>query len=750
MPRPDTANAGAPDLPSGAAFGWRARMRLLASDLLVFDLRQLGWRLALRGTTGLLLPLILALLFDMPPLNWVGIGAFLLAIGDSTDDGDRAQLLRLALGALLGGFSLATGVLGGENLFLAVLGMLFWAALAGLMGVYGNAFATMGLPIAWAYVELGLPTRDHSLANAIALGSLFVLGGGLTMVLTWMVRVAGPYGPLRYQTVACFRAVAAYFDVIGQERDDDPGRVISPETRLRATLAEARRIAAQLRRRQHGSSQAGQRLVMLIEIADRLFSLAAVLRERPADEQGLFFVRPGSIPLALLRDTALQVAASLPGPVQAKPLRDALAQLDALGMSIEDALGHDDARPPPAAARDRVSTFGIGDVSHRMARELAHALRILIGDSMLPVALEQPAPARAGLSAALAPLATCLDRDSVVTRHALRFAVVSAVAVMIFWVFPPPFGYWIPLTVTVVLKPYAGTTLERTVQRIVGTVAGILLASALMPFLTAPQTQLAAVAFAFFWLMATIPFNYGLAIFFLSAGLIPFEHLLMPHLDQEVGLLRLAGTGIGAVLAVVAGHLLWPTFERNSLPALLRSCVRSMTLYADRVLTAVSGAYDPRSIEAVRRQTGLDITNLQAAVQHSVTEFGGDPAALDSTVRASVALQRMSLSLNALVNAAPATASLGANLGSFRIALVSTLNQLSATAEAPAPASWPDLPSTMRASRQLAAVNTAGGAAEAAAADFLRCELDRMVSQIEMLHDAAGPLLNAQHAPRKA
>jgi uncharacterized membrane protein YccC len=497
-----------------------------------------------------------------------------------------------------------------------------------------------------------------------------------------------------------------------------------------------------LRRRQHGSSQAGQRLVMLIEIADRLFSLAAVLRERPADEQGPFFVRPGGILLALFRDTALRVAASLPGSVQAKSLRDALAQLGTLGMGIEEAPRH-------AAAPDRISTFGIDDVTHRMARELAYALRILIDDSMLPVALEQPKPARAGLSAALAPLVACLDLDSVVTRHALRFSVVSGVAVVIFWVFPPPFGYWIPLTVTVVLKPYAGTTLERTLQRIVGTVAGILLASALMPFLTTPQTQLAAVAFAFFWLMAIIPFNYGLAIFFLSAGLIPFEHLLIPHLDQAVGLLRLAGTGIGAVLAVVAGHLLWPTFERNSLPALLRSCVRSMALYADCVLTAVSGACDPRSIEAARRQTGLDITNLQAAVQHSVTEFGGDPVALESTVRASVALQRMSLSLNALVNAAAATASLSANLGTFRIALVSTLNQLSATGETPPPVPWPNLRSTIRASRQYAVVNTAGGAAEAAAADFLRCELDRMVSQIEMLHDAADPLLNAQNAPHK-
>ena len=144
------------------AFGWPTRLRSLLLDLIVFDRQRLGWRLALRTTIALVVPLELARLLAIPLLTWVGIGAFLLAVGDSTDDGDRHQVFRLIVGAGLGSLALASGVLAATTLLTAALGMLFWGGVAGLIGVYGNAFATMGLPIAWAYVELGLPAHDHS------------------------------------------------------------------------------------------------------------------------------------------------------------------------------------------------------------------------------------------------------------------------------------------------------------------------------------------------------------------------------------------------------------------------------------------------------------------------------------------------------------------------------------------------------------------------------------------------------------
>lgn len=162
-----------------SAPAWSMRARLLAADLVAFDPGRLGWTLAVRTIVGLALPLMLAHMLEQPLLVWVGLGAYLLAIGDS-DDGDRAQSMRIAVGAILGGFALATGVLAGASLATTLAGMTVWGRLTGMISVFGNAFAAMSLPIAWACVELGLPAADHTLTNALTIGGLFALSGLLT------------------------------------------------------------------------------------------------------------------------------------------------------------------------------------------------------------------------------------------------------------------------------------------------------------------------------------------------------------------------------------------------------------------------------------------------------------------------------------------------------------------------------------------------------------------------------------------
>jgi uncharacterized membrane protein YccC len=622
---------------------WRERGRRLLSDLLVFDARRFGWRLASRTMIALILPMALGRWLGLPALNWVAISAFLLAIGDSTDDGDRLQLLRLAVGTAIGATALATGVLAGSSLWLAIPGTLAWTFLVGLVGVYGNAAASMGLPIAWAYVELGLPSGDHSIGNAAALGGWFAAGGAVLIGLTWLIRIARPYGPLRHRTAACFRAVATYLATV--EHGDAAKDVVSPETRVRMEIAEARQLAADLRRGQRGWSLVIARQIALIEIADRVFTLAAVLRDEggPAAEHGVSI-------LSLCAEAAVDIAGRLSGPFDAQRLRDMSARL--------------------AAAQEANKV-----VEARLVAELLRAVRIVLGDAapdMVTMETGNVAQDGAGL---LAPLLACFDRRSLVARHALRFAVVTSLAVVIFWFFPKPFGYWIPLTVTVVLRPYAGVTLSRTVQRIIGTAAGILVSSALMPFLTTPDAQLTATAVAIFCMMATLPFNYSLAIFMLSAGVIPLEHFMTPALPSDVGVMRLAATGIGATLAILGGHLLWPAFERDTIPALLTASIGSIARYAG---LALSRDADLASIETARREAGRDTTNLQATVQHSVSEIGGDVAALHAAMLASLGLQRLMNGLNTAVIAAPASDATRARLVAIVGDLSASLDRLGA------------------------------------------------------------------------
>jgi uncharacterized membrane protein YccC len=559
------------------------RLRLLAADLVAFDQHRLGWRLATRTLLAFLLPLLAARLLDIPVLVYMALGGFLIAIGDSIDDGDRHQFPRIAVGTLAGAGAVAWGVLAGGNLFLALAGTLFCCLFAGLIGLYGNAFATMGLPIAWAYVEVGLPAHRHDSGFAMLLAALWAAGGCLAALLTYLVKTGGADATLRQHCADCYRALARYFEALRQK---DRAAVVSPETTLRAAIGEARRIAANRRPMAGAPSQRMQQQTALIDIADRLFSEAALFHDQGATS----------------------------------PTRvEALDSLAAASLEVARAVSS----KAPAPRIDALLARLIGD-----------------GTVASPGRPVSPPPSRSSAAALLVPLRDCLNWQSIIARHALRFALVTCAAVGVFWVFPPPFGYWVPLTVTVVLKPYAGVTVSRTVQRVVGTVSGVLIGTALMPLLPDVVAQITATAAAFFSLMLVLPFNYSLAIFFLSLGIVPFEHAAMPDLTLDVGLLRVVATVIGGMLGLVGGHLLWPNFERRELPALLQRCLRSAAAYA--------AAVGSTALPDKRRAAGLDTTNFHMSAQRALSEFALAPHDRDNIAIAAASLQQLMLAINAL------------------------------------------------------------------------------------------------------
>src|SRR5262249_46999544 len=258
---------------ASASLLWHSRARPLAVELFAFDVRRLNWGLAVRAMVGLVLPLLLSLAFRVPELVWMGVGAFLLAVGDCVDDGDRQQSLRLALGTVLGSIAIATGVLAGSSLGFAVAGMLFWGVLTATLTAFGSGFAAMSLAIAWPSGEFGLPPTNHSLRNALLLGILFALGELLILTLPFLLGFGGPYAMVKGRVGACYDALADY-SYGGTAKGP-----VTPETTVRSAIAEARRVAAEVRSAEQEAGSVYRRAVLLIEIADRLFSLMSALRE---------------------------------------------------------------------------------------------------------------------------------------------------------------------------------------------------------------------------------------------------------------------------------------------------------------------------------------------------------------------------------------------------------------------------------------------------------------------------------------
>ncbi|MDE1568162.1 FUSC family protein [Aquabacter sp. P-9] len=622
---------------------WPARVRLLAADLLVFDARRLHWALAARGMAGLLVPLLLAHALPWPDLVWTGIGAFLIAIGDCMDDGDRRQALRILAGTVLGALALATGILAGGSLPFAVAGMFAWGIIAALMGAYGAAFGVMALPVAWAYVQMGLPATDHSLVRAGTLAAYFALGGLLTLGLTLALPLGRPRTVLDRQVAGCFRLLARY---MAGEAAEGPE---TPEARMRAAIAEARRVALEMRP-DGGTRETRGLALALIAHADQMFSLTSALRVSGGDV-------PPDMASAISRMAAAIETHRIPA--------DLVPPLPAPGETVSD-LGGDRARALEA----------------RLRSTLRASILLLNGapDASGPVDGPAQQPSAVGL---LAPLRPVLDWRTPLARHALRYGVVTAAAVVVFWLFPRPFGYWVPLTVTVVLKPTAALTVLRALQRVGGTLLGLGIGLLAMPWLTDLTLQLAFASTCFTLLLAVLPLNYGLAIVFLSAGLIPYEHVLFPGIDQDLGALRLLATLIGAGLALLGCHLLWPSYEHRGVPALLSAACAAMADYANGVLARLEGCESADVLEG-RRRAGDAMSALQGALRRGLTEIGGDGPTLARIAEASHRLQALFIGLNGLMQAEVETPLDPAFRPAFTFRLASACTAEAVTAPLPA------------------------------------------------------------------
>jgi len=154
---------------------------------------------------------------------------------------------------------------------------------------------------------------------------------------------------------------------------------------------------------------------------------------------------------------------------------------------------------------------------------------------------------------ARAALIRNLSLESQALRHALRWGIALGVAVAIYrFVDLQGHGYWVPLTVLFVLKPSAGDTWSRMTMRTVGTIAGLMLATALAAALgTSPVPVALALAIAGAFAYALLALEYAL----FTMAITTFVVLLTDSLGEaawEAADQRALGTALGIAVAALA------------------------------------------------------------------------------------------------------------------------------------------------------------------------------------------------------
>lgn len=209
-----------------------------------------------------------------------------------------------------------------------------------------------------------------------------------------------------------------------------------------------------------------------------------------------------------------------------------------------------------------------------------------------------------------------LTPDSAVLRHAVRLGVLLAAADLIVRLTGTERGYWIPLTVLVVLRPDFASTFQRSSMRVAGTIVGLLVATELVHWIPGGEWyQVALVGLFIFGMRFAGPGNIALSSAALSALVVVLLSIdgVAPH---AAVIPRGADTLIGGALALVAA-LFWPVWERQLLPERLAELLAAYRHYLEAVMDPSLG--DER-LQKARAAARLVRTNAQASVDRARSE----------------------------------------------------------------------------------------------------------------------------------
>jgi hypothetical protein len=176
---------------------------------------------------------------------------------------------------------------------------------------------------------------------------------------------------------------------------------------------------------------------------------------------------------------------------------------------------------------------------------------------VLDKAADQPEKAWDG-SAAIAALRSNFTLSSTSARHGIRFGLALAAGVAAYWLLGfDQHGYWIPLTILFVMRPDRGETDKRLVLRALGTILGLVLATAVGEAFAGEDLILGAV------LTVAAALSFGLltvqyALF--TAAITTFVVLMSTTVGEgafDAAGQRATGTVLGIAIAFLAWRL-WP------------------------------------------------------------------------------------------------------------------------------------------------------------------------------------------------
>ena len=598
---------------------------------------------AIRITAGITLPAILLGYFNNLSAGIVlSIGAMCVANTDNPGPIHHRRNGMIACVLIIFLVTLMTGLASGSAVMTGLLVFVF-CFLFSLMSIYGNRASSIGVN---ALLVMVLNIDRHQQGWHILINAAYVLAGGVWYtVLSLLLYSFRPYKLVQQALGDCVQATADFLRIKASfyARDVDYDKSYRQLLDSQITIQEKQDLLRELifksRKIVQESTHTGRILMMIfldiVDLFERIMTSQQDYRllHRFFDDSG--FIEECRL---LILDLATELDGIGLAIMSGKPSVDRPAlssRISQLRKSLDRYRPHppDPAtgRPGPTAGHpDPAGAEGFIDLGNILdsIQDINDRLHVLHGFTTYDRKLSRNFKTDLDVEDFVAHqdmdrklIIDNLTLDSNIFRHSLRVSIATLAGYIISLFLPFGHGYWILLTIIVILKPSYSLSKKRNLERLMGTLGGALVGLLLIYFVKDRNVLFVLMILFMCGTYVFIRTNYLVSVTVMTPYVLLLFYLLYPTDFRSVISDRVIDTLIGSGLAFLASISVIPNWEHERISDFMTAALQTNIDYFRDVAVAFLGR--PATVQQYklsRKHAFVALANLSDAFGRMLSE----------------------------------------------------------------------------------------------------------------------------------
>ncbi len=583
-----------------------------------------------RITVGILLPSFVMLYFDMLPVGIVlSVGALCVSVADAPGAVKHRVAGMFACSLLVTAITIMVYYASGNAALLGAL-LVVCGFVLSMLTVYGNRSSAVGIA-AMIIMVLSLQTPLHG--KQIWLNAAFTLAGGTWYMLYSLVLYRlRPYKFIQQVLADYIADIAVYLRVRGAYYAYEPDydkvneQLLQQQVNVEAQQNMLSELLFNTRAIVKETTHTGRVLVKIyLEVAELYTSIMTTYQHyadmhKEFDKTGILETFHGSIGMLAkeLDEVSLGIRTglpSVPGDEVKKQVAQARARFEELRLFYMN--------------EGNVENFvGLGRIMKNL-EDLSAKISMLHNHTSYDVQYKK-INIQSAKETHLVPTEDLrpslfldnLNFKSNIFRHALRMSLALLAGYLLAVFFKVDRGYWVLLTIVVILKPAYSLSKTRNSDRLIGTLVGVVIGMLLLFFIKNDNVLLAVMIFFMAGSYMFIRTNYFLSVLLMTPYLMIFFQLLFPGNINELMKERIIDTGIGSAIAFFASLFLVPAWEKNSIRTYMKEMLEANNKYYEAICSHFLNeqAADADEIKKARRTALIVLANLSDAFTRMLSE----------------------------------------------------------------------------------------------------------------------------------